>query len=157
MLAKFADIPSVILRTDFRGAGDQGAAGGEAAGGDAKGKKAAGSPDAWNLMSSFWPRTKVVRVDSMGGYKMNLAAVLAKAPHLGGVGGGNTAASTGLLDQVAREVVEAMEEVVRMEAVLPRELRASVYEWLQIMPGFKDGDLSEIRKILQGKLDRDVV
>ena len=43
MFAKFADIPSVILRTDFREGGDQ-----------------AGSGDPWNLMCSFYPRTEVV-------------------------------------------------------------------------------------------------
>lgn len=43
MYAKFADIPSVILRTDFREGGDQ-----------------AGAGDPWNLMCSFYPRTQVV-------------------------------------------------------------------------------------------------
>ncbi|KAF2163610.1 hypothetical protein M409DRAFT_68505 [Zasmidium cellare ATCC 36951] len=38
MIAKFADIPSVILRTDFRGGGDQ------------KSEDSPGQP--WNLMSS---------------------------------------------------------------------------------------------------------
>ena len=41
MYAKMLDIPAVILRTDFRGGGDQ----------DAEG-------DPWNLMASFYPRTR---------------------------------------------------------------------------------------------------
>jgi len=43
MFAKFADIPSVILRTDFREGGDQ-----------------SGVGEPWNLMCSFYPRTEVV-------------------------------------------------------------------------------------------------
>ncbi|HEY6840344.1 MAG TPA: nucleoside 2-deoxyribosyltransferase, partial [Chthoniobacterales bacterium] len=39
MFAKFADIPSLLLRTDFRRGGDQGV-------------------DPWNLMMSFYPRTR---------------------------------------------------------------------------------------------------
>jgi nucleoside 2-deoxyribosyltransferase len=46
MVAKMADVPAVILRTDFRGAGDQ-----------------AGKGDSWNLMSSNWPRSVGERVD----------------------------------------------------------------------------------------------
>ena len=150
MIAKFADIPSVILRTDFRGAGDQGSTGGEAAGGGGDGA------DAWNLMSSFWPRTRVVRVDSMGGYKANLAAILAKdeGGRLRGVGGGNGQASTQLLEQVAGEVVRAMEEVVKMPAVMPKEVRKPVFEWLQLMPGFREGEMAEVKKLLEGRLQR---
>lgn len=48
MMAKFLDIPSVILRSDFRLSGDQGKEG-----------------DAWNLMCSFYPRTRVVQFNAM--------------------------------------------------------------------------------------------
>src|SRR3954462_3124427 len=49
MFAKFADIPSVILRSDLRAAGD--------------------SSDPWNLMASFYPRTVSVVVPSLLSYK----------------------------------------------------------------------------------------
>jgi len=52
MLAKFLDIPSVILRSDFRVSGDQGLAG-----------------DAWNLMCSFYPRTHIVQCHAMMWYQ----------------------------------------------------------------------------------------
>lgn len=48
MIAKFLDIPSVIIRTDFRKSGDQEIGG-----------------DSWNLMCSFYPRTETVTVNSM--------------------------------------------------------------------------------------------
>ena len=50
--AKLLDIPAVILRTDFRGGGDQ----------DTDG-------DAWNLMASFYPRTRNVSLNAMAWYQ----------------------------------------------------------------------------------------
>ncbi|MEO5957542.1 MAG: nucleoside 2-deoxyribosyltransferase, partial [Opitutaceae bacterium] len=49
MLAKFADIPAVLLRTDIRNAGDKRAV-------------------PWNLMASFFPRTANVIVASLSEY-----------------------------------------------------------------------------------------
>ena len=46
MVAKFADVPAVLLRTDFRRAGDS-------------------HTDAWNLMLSGYPRTRQVIVHAM--------------------------------------------------------------------------------------------
>ena len=50
--AKLLDIPAVILRTDFRGGGDQDTGG-----------------DAWNLMASFYPRTRNVTLNAMAWYQ----------------------------------------------------------------------------------------
>jgi hypothetical protein len=50
MVAKFADIPAVLLRTDFRRGGDC-------------------HRDPWNLMVSDWPRTETVLVHSRGLYR----------------------------------------------------------------------------------------
>ncbi len=52
MLAKFLDIPSVILRSDFRSSGDQ----------DKDG-------DAWNLMCSFYPRVRTLGFNAMAWYQ----------------------------------------------------------------------------------------
>jgi len=57
MLAKFLDLPSVILRTDFREGGDQ------------------KDGDNWNLMCSFYPRTQVVKVNAMFWYQENLERI----------------------------------------------------------------------------------
>ena len=46
MAAKFADIPSVLLRTDFRRSGDR-------------------NIRPWNLMCDFFPRTETLVLDSM--------------------------------------------------------------------------------------------
>ena len=98
MVAKMADIPAVILRTDIRGGGDQGV--GSGSGGDAGGAGVVaneGMGDSWNLMSSFWPRTRCVVVDSMVGYKRGLQTALAEGGEgAGGVmGKGNVKAGQG--------------------------------------------------------------
>jgi hypothetical protein len=65
MLAKFLDIPSLIVRTDFRSAGDQDNGG-----------------DPWNLMCSSYPRTAVLRLNGMALYKEaagDLGALFSKA------------------------------------------------------------------------------
>jgi nucleoside 2-deoxyribosyltransferase len=50
IFAKFADIPAVLLRTDFRRGGDN-------------------DRDPWNLMVSDWPRTEKVLIDAMELYQ----------------------------------------------------------------------------------------
>jgi hypothetical protein len=52
MLAKFLDIPSVILRSDFRTGGE----------------RKIGGED-WNFMCSFYPRTRVVKINSIQLYQ----------------------------------------------------------------------------------------
>ena len=49
MYAKFADIPSVILRSDLRAGGD--------------------GPESWSLMASYYPRTLTIVLDSLASYK----------------------------------------------------------------------------------------
>lgn len=138
MLAKMADVPSVILRTDFRGAGDQG-----------------GNGDSWNLMSSSWPRTVGVTVDAMLAYKTGLAQVAAtgverEAEKEGNDGKGKMTAGEFLVADVAARVVSAFEEVLKKPARLPKELRESVYQWLALMPGLRDGgDAENVKAMLK--------
>ena len=75
MYAKMLDIPAVILRTDFRGGGDQ----------DADG-------DPWNLMASFYPRTRILHLDGMQWYQDALAQ-----------GGDATQVSARFHQRIARE------------------------------------------------------
>lgn len=55
MFAKFLDIPSVLLRTDFRHAGDQKA-----------------NSDPWNLMCSGYPRSVTLKINSMEHYHRHI-------------------------------------------------------------------------------------
>ncbi|MDQ8205330.1 nucleoside 2-deoxyribosyltransferase [Pelagicoccus sp. SDUM812003] len=87
MAAKFADIPSVLLRTDFRRGGDRNA-------------------EPWNLMCSFYPRTSSLVVDAMSLY--------IKRDHrsIGGV-----KASELAIDELAQMTIEALDEAIAMDPV----------------------------------------
>lgn len=114
MVSKMADIPTVILRTDFRVSGDQ----------DGKG-------DSWNLMSSSWPRTVGIAVNAMVEYKSGLAQALEA---------GETAnPGEFAIEGIAQKVVDGFDQVLSQPPRLPKELRESVYHWLALMPGFRDG------------------
>jgi nucleoside 2-deoxyribosyltransferase len=115
MFAKFADIPAVLLRTDFRNAGDQ----------------MSGS-DPWNLMSSFYPRTSVLVLNAMSIYQDGLGLNAAEGQSA------SVAAGRHLIATVADAVIASCETLVRMPAHLPPELRAPVERWLELMPGFGD-------------------
>jgi nucleoside 2-deoxyribosyltransferase len=116
MTAKMADIPCVILRTDFRGAGDQGSQHGG---------------DSWNLMSSNWPRAVSVSIDAMVAYKSCLARTLE-------AGAGEGTLGESLVEEVARKVVDGFERVLSEKPRLSKELREGVFQWLAVMPGFKN-------------------
>lgn len=87
MAAKFADIPSVLLRTDFRRGGDR-------------------NLEPWNLMSSFYPRTVSLVVDAMQLY------VESGHVELGGVD-----ASRQAMGRLGGLVVEKLDEVIALPRV----------------------------------------
>jgi nucleoside 2-deoxyribosyltransferase len=122
MVAKFADIPALLLRTDFRRGGDQG-------------------QDPWNLMLSFYPRTKTCCLDSMALYKTALAQGLDPA-----------GAADWMLNQIAAQVVKQLEELAQLKPILPSELTNSVHDWLVQFPGFRSqGSITRIRQALARK------
>jgi nucleoside 2-deoxyribosyltransferase len=122
MVAKFADIPALLLRTDFRRGGDQGG-------------------DPWNLMLSFYPRTKTCCLDGMALYKSTLAQGLDPV-----------AAADGMLDQIAAQVVPELEALAQTKPLLPSELTNSVHDWLVQFPGFRSPEsMARIRKALTRK------
>ncbi len=145
MLAKFADIPAVILRSDFRQSGDQ--------------KRG----DPWNLMTSFYPRTANVIIDSLGTYKSSRQrsqtmrqldeVVRLVAQH-------STADAQAMCDHIAAACVRALDRVLASEPVMPKHLREEVYNWLPLMPGLR-GNAKEMRKefeqLLESKVRRDLL
>ncbi|KXT00544.1 hypothetical protein AC578_5243 [Pseudocercospora eumusae] len=146
MVAKFADIPSVILRSDFRGGGDQGS-------------HPTGAGEPWNLMSSFWPRTKGVVIDGMLEYKKALASVAGNANQTQHLNGGygfdvSKAAGAQMVEITARRCVDAMEEVLKMPARMPKNLRENVYQWLALMPGYAEKEDGKDLDVMKNLLDR---
>lgn len=125
MFAKFADIPAVLLRTDFRGSGEISASG-----------------EPWNLMTSFYPRTVSVILDAMVMFQKHLARPTPLSPSIpptqdGGESSGLVAAQK-MIEQTADAVVAALDRVLATSPILPPHLRGPVYQWLSAMPGFKN-------------------
>jgi hypothetical protein len=117
LFAKFADIPAVLLRTDFRAGGDLG-------------------DYPWNLMSSFFPRTEVVLLNGMDLYqKASPLPPSAPAEEVLRTKAGSQAGRRAI-EKVARRVIEALEKVIAEPPVLPKKSRREIYEWLGRMPGF---------------------
>ena len=106
LFAKFADIPSLLLRTDFRRGGDQG-------------------DDPWNLMISFYPRTKTLCLNSMELYKKALS--LGMSP---------VQAGQSLVEQVAVEAIKELELLSQSPPTISNELTEPVFRWISKMPGF---------------------
>ena len=109
LFAKFADMPAVLVRTDFRHAGDQ------------------KEGDPWNLMNSFYPRTSTLWLNSMDLYQEGLRA-----------GGTAWAAADAVIRSVAAHICAALDQVLALPPIMPGESSPAVYDWLAIMPGFHD-------------------
>ena len=132
--AKLLDIPAVILRTDFRGGGDQ----------DSDG-------DAWNLMASFYPRTRNVTLNAMEWYQEAR-------------GESDTASDAGAryCARIASAVIDAL-DAVRAETpqldAAPDDVE-HLYRWALRFPGngiaeriAGDGALEDaVRRLVRDKL-----
>ena len=139
--AKLLDIPAVILRTDFRGGGDQ----------DTDG-------DAWNLMASFYPRTRSIALNAMAWYQQARRSA-------------DTASQASAIycDRIAEAVIAAL-DAVRSEPPLPsaegeaqtQRQTEALYAWALTFPGgglaerAADGDTLQaaVRRIVDGKIER---
>lgn len=125
MVAKFADIPSLLLRTDFRKGGDQ-------------------REDPWNLMLSFYPRTRTCLLDCMGLYK---AALAKDHDHL--------RASSTMIEGIANRVVEELGLLLQIPPYLPPRLNEPVYDWLAMFAQFSSPESAQrIRLALKNKKSR---
>jgi len=135
MFAKFADIPSVIVRSDFRHGGDQ-------------------RGDPWNLMTSFYPRTSNVIVDSLGLYKTTMKNRRAKPNDeiVRLAGQHSSADAQHMCERIADACVRALDRVANLDPVMPKHLREEVYNWLALMPGFR-GKEKALRKQLDEILE----
>ena len=133
MFAKFADVPAVLVRSDFRNGGDQ-----------------AGVGDPWNLMSSFFPRTANVVLDAMALYQQGLAASLPGASEAEDALDGNRSGKAGqsMIERTADAIIQAFDKVAALPPVLPAAMRETVYHWLALMPGFKQGGEAQVADLL---------
>lgn len=147
MFAKFADIPSVILR------GDPGKPG------DAKDRRP-------GRMTRFYPRTTTIAIDSLGLYNTALhprlrASARKKLDEVVRLAGQHSSAGAqAICEQVAAACVRAFDRMIVTEPALPKHLREEVYQWLALMPDFH-GKPKELRRklehILEHKVEHDLL
>lgn len=116
--AKCADIPAVLLRTDFRKNGDQ-------------------DVDPWNLMASFFPRTKtcVLNAHELYASARDDASGSEAADDLSL----SIAGIRGLNESIAKELILYCDAVIEEPPVMPSNDTAVLYRWLATFPGFREG------------------
>jgi nucleoside 2-deoxyribosyltransferase len=143
MFAKFADVPTVLLRTDIRHGGDH-------------------RDEPWNVMASFFPRTANVIVPSLFNYRGELQRRqrrgLDHALHLAGQH--SSAAAQLVWENVAAQCIRAFDRVLATEPVMPKHLREEAYQWLALAPALrgKEKDLrKEFERHLERKVDRELL
>ena len=92
MFAKLLDIPSVVYRTDFRGgSGEEATEGGD-------------NVNRWNLMVSYYPRTKIIYMNGMVEYQKVWTAK-------NGADGNPTEICKAYCDVIANEIMKGIDEV----------------------------------------------
>jgi nucleoside 2-deoxyribosyltransferase len=142
MFAKFADIPSVLLRTDIRNAGDY--------------------RDApWNIMASYFPRTTEVIAPSLFNYRGALVRRQRRVDHAVHLAAQHSSvAGQHVCEVVAQQCVRAFERVLSVDPVMPRHLREEAYQWLALASGLR-GQQKPLRKEferhLEQKVERDLL
>jgi len=136
MIAKFADIPSVVLRSDRRGAADK--------------------TSQWNPMVNYFPRTVIVTLDGLAAYKVILKRRQRRIDEVIRLAGQHSSADAQrVCDEVAAVVVRAFDRVRETEPVMPRHLREEVYNWIPMMPGLR-GKEKALRREFEHHLERKV-
>jgi hypothetical protein len=134
MLAKFLDIPSVIIRSDFRSSGDQGKDG-----------------DDWNLMCSFYPRTQLVQFNAMGFYQQAMRE-----------SGSLDEGMDRLYSRIASLLIESLDSVRSLTPVYKgdKSQLEGLYRWALRFPGSGLGDLcsdpSFVEQIVAAKIEKKI-
>lgn len=137
MIAKFADIPSVILRSDSRG--------GE-----------------WSAMADFFPRTVKVVVDGPGLYKTSMKRRrIAAIDEIVRLAGQHSSVDAQLMcEQIAQACARALDRALKMKPRMPKHVCGEVYNWLALMPGFQGKEKAArklLNRLLEDKIERDLL
>jgi nucleoside 2-deoxyribosyltransferase len=135
MVAKFLDIPTVIMRSDFRSSGEADVGG-----------------DDWNLMCSYYPRTEAVQFSSIILYQEEM---LASSSLQDGM--------ERLYTRIAAMIIEKLDLVQKTSPVFKgdRSQLETLYHWALTFPaGSLDLLLAEesyVEKIVDSKLQKKVI
>ena len=122
LFAKTLDVPAVILRSDFRAAGDQ------------------ERGDPWNLMCSGYPRTGKLTLNAMTCYQEEWRK-----------GGGSAAVLERFYSKLSKAIIKEFDKVCNEPSLIEnQQLLRKVYEWGLRFPGsgfselFNDKELEEV-------------
>ncbi|CAB1055335.1 hypothetical protein D1BOALGB6SA_68 [Olavius sp. associated proteobacterium Delta 1] len=132
MLAKFLDLPAVILRSDFRTCGE----------------KEIGGED-WNFMCSFYPRTRIVKFNAIISYQeaVEESKTLKETFDI-------------YYSRVARMVIESLDAVRTEKPLLKGDQKTleTLYQWALTFPGSGINKLlsnpSFVKQILAAKIKK---
>lgn len=117
MIAKFLDIPTVLLRTDFRKGGDH-------------------ESGHWNLMLSGYPRTKTLTYDAMAQMQaVDLLSATESDLSFAARTARNAEACLSALDSIATDICGAFDSLCDTAPILPPVMRSTIYEWARQFPG----------------------
>ena len=113
LFAKALDVPAVILRSDFRSAGDQ------------------ERGDPWNLMCSGYPRTGKLTLNAMAWYQ-----------EAWGKGGGTEAVLERFYIKLSKAIITEFDKVYNEPSLIDsQQMLRNVYEWGLRFPGNGFSDL----------------
>jgi nucleoside 2-deoxyribosyltransferase len=126
LFAKALDVPAVILRSDFRSAGDQ------------------ERGDPWNLMCSGYPRTGKVTLNAMAWYQEEW-----------GKGGGTAGVLERFYRKLSKAIIKKFDNVYNENSLIDsQQMLRNVYEWGLRFPGNGFSDLfteQELKSLLEKK------
>ena len=126
LFAKALDIPAVILRSDFRSAGDQ----------------ERGAP--WNLMCSGYPRTGKLTLNAMAWYQEEWRK-----------GGGTAAVLERFYINLSKAIITEFDNVYNEPSLIDnQQMLHNIYEWGLRFPGNRFSDLfteHELKSLLKKK------
>ena len=112
LYAKTLDIPAIIIRSDIRGSGDQNREG-----------------DPWNLMASFYPRTRKLEFNAMEWYQREINSL----------SGGQDIFDTAdrLYKKIANSVITELDIVIQDSPLLSTDQGQAfnLYGWASVFPG----------------------
>lgn len=129
LFAKALDVPAVILRSDFRSAGDQ------------------ERGDPWNLMCSGYPRTGKLTINAMAWYQ-----------EAWGKGGGTATVLERLYSKLSKAIITEFDNVYNEPSLIDsQQMLSNVYEWALRFPGNGFSDLfteQEMKSLLEKKQNK---
>ena len=119
MLAKFLDIPAILLRTDFRHCGDQDRGG-----------------DPWNLMCSGYPRTKVLFQNAMQNYHQARLSTTSSKELI-----------NAHYKKLADDIIESFDALLETEVVIQNY--ETIYQWSRQFAGSAFEELLSSEKLAE--------